>query len=100
MGTAANYQAYKDALAKRREKIRQKMLLLKDSEKSWYRQRARLWSKGRKRAREAIKAYKERLAASVDPIKLTTFNPQGFLLKCIVMALLMRLLMILADWII
>ena len=34
LGTAANYEAYKDALAQRREKIRQKMLLLKDSEKS------------------------------------------------------------------
>ena len=51
------------------------MLLLKDSEKSWYRQRARLWSKGRKRARDAIKAYKEKLAASVDPIQLAAFKP-------------------------
>ena len=59
LGTAINYQAYKDALAQRREKIRQKMILLSDSERNWYRQRARLWSKGRKRARDAIKAYKE-----------------------------------------
>ena len=42
LGEAANYAAYKDALALRREKIRQKMLILKDSEKDWYKQRARL----------------------------------------------------------
>ena len=52
------------------------MLLLKDSEKNWYRQRARLWSKGRKRARDAIKAYKERLAANMNPIELAAFKPE------------------------
>ena len=76
LGDAVNYQAYKDALAERREKMRQKMLLLSDSEREWYRQRARFWSKGRKRAREAIKAYKDQLAASVDPITLAKFNPE------------------------
>ena len=35
------------------------MLMLKDDEKKWYKQRARLWAKGRKAARENIKALKE-----------------------------------------
>ena len=82
LGKAETYADYKNDLAERREKIRQKMLLLKDSEKSWYRQRARLWSKGRKRARDAIKAYKARLEAdNVNPIQLARFNPEKTLAK-------------------
>ena len=81
LGTAADYAAYKDKLAERREKIRQKMLLLTDKEKNWYRQRARLWSKGRKRARDAIKAYKAQLEADVNPIQLARYNPTKTLAK-------------------
>ena len=82
IGEAENYQDYKNDLAERREKIRQKMLLLTDKEKDWYRQRARLWRKGRKRARDAIKAYKESLEAdNVHPIQLAKFNPTKTLAK-------------------
>ena len=42
---------------------RQKMLMLEDDEKKWYKRRARLWAKGRKLARENIKALKERFEA-------------------------------------
>ena len=50
IGKSANYAAYKKALEDRREANRQKMLLLEDNKKKWYKQRARLWSKGRKLA--------------------------------------------------
>ena len=59
IGTTANYAAYKKLLEDRREMNRQKMLMLEDSEKNWYKRRARLWSKGRKLARDNIKALKE-----------------------------------------
>ena len=48
--------------------------MLKDEEKNWYKQRARLWSK-EKTARDRIKALKERFEASEDPIALAAFNP-------------------------
>ena len=54
---------------------RQKMLMLQDSEKKWYKQRARLWAKGRKLARENIKALKNQFEASEDPITLAAFDP-------------------------
>ena len=37
---------------------------------------ARHWSKGRKVARENIKALKERFEASEDPIQLAAFDPK------------------------
>ena len=52
------------------------MLMLEDDEKKWYKQRARLWSKGRKLARENVKALKERFEAADDPIELAAFNPK------------------------
>ena len=42
IGTTTNYAAYKKLLEDRREMNRQKMLMLKDDEKKWYKQRARL----------------------------------------------------------
>ena len=75
IGTTAEYTAYKKLLEDRREANRQKMLMLQDSEKNWYKRRARLWSKGRKIARDNIKALKARLEASEDPIALAEFDP-------------------------
>ena len=75
IGLSADYPAYKKALEDRREMNRQKMLMLQDDEKNWYKRRARLWSKGRKLARENIKALKERLEAKDDPIALAAFDP-------------------------
>ena len=51
------------------------MLMLQDDEKKWYKRRARLWSKGRKLARDNIKALKEQFEATDDPIELAAFNP-------------------------
>ena len=76
IGTTADYPAYKKLLEDRREMNRQKMLMLKDDEKNWYKQRARLWSKGRKIARENIKALKNQFEASENPIQLAAFNPK------------------------
>ena len=45
-------------------------------------------------ARDAIKAYKERLAASTDPIHLLLSSLKKLLDKCMKMALMMRLLLI------
>ena len=61
IGKSADYVAYKKALEDRREMNRQKMLMLQDDEKNWYKQRARLWAKGRKLARENIKALRTSL---------------------------------------
>ena len=74
IGTTADYEAYKKALEDRREANRQKMFMLEDSEKNWYKRRARLWSKGRKVARENVKALKERFEASEYPIALAAFD--------------------------
>ena len=74
IGTTADYAAYKKLLEDRREMNRQKMLMPQDDEKNWYKQRARFWTKGRKRAREIIKALKERFEAADDPIQLAAFN--------------------------
>ena len=76
VGLSADYPAYKKALEDRREANRQRMLMLEDSEKNWYKRRARLWSKGRKLARENIKALKEKFEASEDPIRLAAFDPK------------------------
>ena len=70
IGTSADYPAYKKALEDRREANRQRMLMLQDSEKNWYKRRARLWSKGRKLARENIKALKEGFEAEENPLNL------------------------------
>ena len=75
IGTTADYPVYKKALEDRREMNRQKMLMLQDNEKKWYKQRARLWSKGRKVARENIKALKNQFEASDNPIELAAFDP-------------------------
>ena len=57
IGECEDYDAYKAALDVRREKMRQKMILCNGKKKEkWYRQRANLWAKCRKRARELIKA--------------------------------------------
>ena len=37
---------------------------------------SKLWSKGRKLARDNIKALKERFEASDDPIQLAAFDPK------------------------
>ena len=58
IGTTQDYAAYKKLLEDRREMNRQKMLMLQDDEKKWYKSRARLWAKGRKLARDNIKALK------------------------------------------
>ena len=42
IGTTAEYAAYKKLLEDRRERNRQKMLMLEDDEKKWYKQRARM----------------------------------------------------------
>ena len=55
--------------------MRQKGLLLTDGEKKWYKQRARVWGKGRKKARDDIKAFKERALASTSPLKLAAYKP-------------------------
>ena len=73
--TSADYKAYKKLLEDRREMNRQKMLMLQDDEKNWYKRRARLWAKGRKLARENIKALKNSLEAADNPIQLAAFNP-------------------------
>ena len=76
IGKSVDYKAYKKALEDRREANRQRMLMLEDDEKKWYKQRARLWSKGRKLARENIKALKNQFEASKDPIQLAAFDPK------------------------
>ena len=70
IGLSENYAAYKKALEDRREMNRQKMLMLQDDEKKWYKQRARLWSKGRKLAREGLKHLRNSLKRAKIPLNL------------------------------
>ena len=55
---------------------RQKMLMFEEDEKECYKRRASLWSKGRKLARENIKALKNQFEVSEDPIQLAAFDPK------------------------
>ena len=75
IGTTANYGEYKKLIEDRIEQNIQKMLMLQEDEKDWYKKRARLWAKGRKAVRDNIKALKERLEAKDEPIDLAAFNP-------------------------
>ena len=76
IGTTENYAAYKKLLEDRREMNRQKMFMLQDDEKNWCKKRTRLWSKGRKLARENIKALKNQFEAADNPIQLAAFDPK------------------------
>ena len=56
--------------------MRQKSLLLfTDAEKKWYKQRARLWAKGRKRARDDIKAFKLAALDKARAFELAAYKP-------------------------
>ena len=56
--------------------MRQKGLLLTDAEKKWYKQRARLLAKGKKRARDDIKAFQEAALAEIELFELAQYNPK------------------------
>ena len=80
LGTAENYDAYKDAMAEKREKLRQKRLLLTEGEKLALKRKNRLWSRGRATAREALKKYiKEVLANKLTAVDMAKYQPSSTL---------------------
>ena len=76
LGTATSYDAYKDAMAEKREKLRQKRLLLTEGEKAAIKKRNKLWPKGRKLAKTRLKEFVDQvLANQATAVDMAEYNP-------------------------
>ena len=67
-------------MAEKREKMRQKRMLLTEAEKLALKRKNRLWTRGRATAREALKEYiKGVLANKATAVSMTKYEPESTL---------------------